>query len=76
MQASAASLQVSIYNMDLKRVFISRGGIDATDAIDTRSSSGRYIRRRNMLENEDHIREGIELALHPFIEMEAWPGNP
>ena len=76
MQASAASLQVSIYNMDLKRVFISRGGIDATEAIDTRSSSGRYIRRRNMLENEDHLREGIELALHPFIEMEAWPGNP
>ena len=76
MQVSAASLQVSIYDMELKRLFISRGGIDATEAIDSRSSSGRYVRRRNMLENEDHINEGIELAFHPFIEMKAWPGNP
>ena len=74
--AKAASLWVSIYNMELKRLFISRGGLDATEAIDSRSSSGRFIRRRNMLENEDHIREGIELAFHPFIEMVAWPGNP
>jgi hypothetical protein len=76
MQASAASLQVSIYNMDLKRVFFSRGGMDATEAIDSRSSSGRFIRRRNILENESHVREGIELAFHPFIVSEAWPGNP
>jgi hypothetical protein len=76
MQASAASLQVSIYDMELKRLFIGRGGIDATEAIDTRSSSGRYIRRRNMLENENNIKEGIGLALHPFIVSEEWPGNP
>lgn len=75
-EASAASLQVSIYNMDLERVFLSRGGLDATDAIDSRSSSGRYIRRRNMLENEDHISEGVSLSLHPFIVMEEWPGTP
>ncbi|RLA58650.1 MAG: hypothetical protein DRR04_10470 [Gammaproteobacteria bacterium] len=75
-QAAVASLQISIYDIDLQRLFTSRGGIDATDAIDTRSSSGRYIRRRNILENEAHLREGIELSFHPFIEMEAWPGNP
>jgi len=75
-QASAASLQISIYDISLQRLFTSRGGIDATEAIDTRSSSGRFIRRRNILENEDHLREGIELAFHPFIVMEAWPGNP
>ena len=76
MQAAAASLQVSIYDMELKRLFISRGGIDATEAIDTRSSSGRYIRRRNMLENENNIKEGIGLAFHPFIASKEWPGNP
>jgi hypothetical protein len=76
MQAAVASLQVSIYNIELQRLFLSRGGLDATDAIDSRSSSGRYIRRRSILENEDHIREGIGLAFHPFIEMAAWPGNP
>ena len=51
-----------------------RGGLDATDAIDTRSA--RYTRRRNMLENENNLMEGIRLAFHPFIEMQDWPGNP
>ncbi len=76
MLAAVASLQVSIYDMELKRVFASRGGLDATDAIDTRSSDGRYVRRRNILENEDYILEGIKLAFHPFIEMKGWPGTP
>lgn len=75
-QASVASLEVHIYDLELKRLFYSRGGLDATDAIDTRSSSGRYVRRRNILENKTYIYEGIGLAFHPFIEMENWPGNP
>lgn len=70
-----ASLWVSIYDLDLQRVFTSIGGLDTTEAIDTRSSSGRYVRRRSMLENESHLREGIELAFHPFIEMEDYPGQ-
>ena len=73
--AAVASLQVSIYNMDLEPVFSSRGGIEATDAIDSRSSSGRYVRRRNILENETYITEGIRLAFHPFIAIEDWPGK-
>jgi hypothetical protein len=72
---AAASLMVSIYNMDLQRLFISRGGLDPTDAIDTRSAGGSWKRRRNMLENEANLREGIELALHPFIEMNNYPGK-
>ncbi len=73
--AAVVSLQVSIYNMDLEPVFSSRGGIEATDAIDSRSSTGRYVRRRNILENETYITEGIRLAFHPFIAMEDWPGK-
>jgi hypothetical protein len=76
MLAAVVSLQVSIYNMQLEPVFSSRGGIDATDAIDSRSSTGRYIRRRNILDNETNIQEGIALAFYPFIPMEDWPGNP
>jgi hypothetical protein len=76
MQAAVASIQISIYNAELKRLFAGRGGMDATEAIDTRSSKGRYIRRRNILENEDNVMEGIRLAFHPFIVMEDWPGNP
>ncbi|MBT3411705.1 MAG: hypothetical protein HN430_13535, partial [Halieaceae bacterium] len=67
---------ISVFDMNLQRVFVSRGGIDATEAIDTRSSTGRFTRRRNMLENEDFIMEGVQLAFHPLIEMERWPGNP
>lgn len=74
--AAVASLQVTIFDRELQRVFVSRGGLDATDAIDTRSSSGAYTRRRTILENGEFIEEGIELALHPFIVMERWPGNP
>jgi hypothetical protein len=76
MQAAVASIQVSIYDMELKRLFSGRGGMDSTEAIDTRSSKGRYIRRRNILENKDNVMEGIQLAFHPFIEMKDWPGNP
>jgi hypothetical protein len=74
--ASVASIQVSIFDMELKRVFLSVGGLDATDAIDARSSSGRFTRRRSMLENESFLDEGISIALHPFIVYEDWPGNP
>ena len=71
---SAVSLQVSIYNIDLEQAFAGLGGIDLTDAIDTRSGNG-WVRRKDVLENENHIDEGIQLALHPFIVMDNWPGN-
>lgn len=74
--ASVASLQVAIFNMDLQRLFFSRGGMSATEAIDTRSSKGDFTRRRNILENGDQVMEGIQLAFHPIIEMKNWPGNP
>ena len=76
MQVSAASIQVPIYDMELKPLFSSRGGMDATEAIDTRSSAGRYVRRRNILENDNYVMEGIQLAFHPFIVYQDWPGNP
>ncbi len=72
--AAAASLQVAIFDSSLERVFFSRGGLDATDAVDTRKE--RFARRRSMLENTSNIEEGVQLAFHPFIDMEAWPGNP
>ena len=74
--AAVASLQISIYDMELKRLFASVGGLDVTDAIDARSSGGRFVRRRNILESDSFVNEGIALALHPFVEMEKWPGNP
>ena len=73
---SAISLQVSVYNMELEQVFAGLGGIDMTDAIDTRSGRG-FVRRKDVLENDDFIDEGIQLAFHPLITMTNWPGiNP
>lgn len=72
--ASAASLMVSVFSMDLERVFLSVGGLDTTDAIDTRSGDGRWVRRRNILENKAFLDEGVSLALHPFVPMAKYPG--
>ncbi len=74
-QASVASLQVTIFDTELQRLFISRGGLDTTDAIDTRSSKARFVRRRSILENRDNVMEGIQLAFHPFIPFKDWPGK-
>jgi hypothetical protein len=74
--AAVASLQISISDMELKRIFASVGGLDGTDAIDSRSSGGRFVRRRNILESDAFVNEGIALALHPVVEMDDWPGNP
>ncbi|NQX89190.1 MAG: hypothetical protein HRT77_11055, partial [Halioglobus sp.] len=76
MLAAVASLQVTIYDMQLEPVFVGRGGLEATEAIDSRSSAGRYIRRRNILENDNQVMEGIQLAFHPFIVFDDWPGKP
>jgi hypothetical protein len=34
------------------------------------------VRRRQILENTANVDEGIALALHPFIEMAKYPGDP
>jgi hypothetical protein len=73
--ASVASLQATLFDMKLERVFVSRGGLDATDAIDARSSGGDWVRRRQILENDSHVDEGIALALHPLVEMKNYPGD-
>ena len=70
---AAVSLQISVYNIDLDQAFAGLGGIDLTDAIDTRSGNG-WVRRKDILENENYIDQGIELALHPLIVMDNWPG--
>ncbi len=71
---TAASIQISIYDIDLQKVFLGRGGIELTEAVDTRSGSS-FVRRRNIMTNEDFIDEGIALALHPVIPMAKWPGT-
>lgn len=72
----AASLVINIYSVELERLFSSRGGIDVLQAIDMKMSSPSFVRRRKLLDNESHVEEGIELAFHPFIPMQKYPGRP
>ena len=72
---AAATMRIAWYNMDLGPIFSGGGGMDVTDAVDTRSGTA-FVRRRDVLENENHIDEGIAIAFHPIIAMKKWPGNP
>ena len=72
--AAAASIRIVVFNRDLVKVFDGLGGLDMTDAVDTRSGLD-FVRRRDILENESFIDEGIAIALHPFVPMENWPGT-
>ncbi len=65
---------VTIYDINLNRVFISRGGIDTLYAVDMKSSNPKFIRKKKLVDSEDHIEEALELAFHPFIIMDGYPG--
>jgi len=71
----AASLLVSIYDINLNPVFASRGGIDTLYAINMKSSNPVFVRRKKLLSNDSYIEEGIEIAFHPFIKMKGYPGK-
>ena len=72
---AATTIRISVFNTDLKLLFSGEGGMALNEAVDVRSGSG-FVRRREILGNEDHVREGIALALHPLVPMAKWPGNP
>ena len=72
---AAATMRIAWFNMDLERIFSGEGGMDVTDAVDTRSGTA-FVRRRDVLENENYTDEGIAIAFHPIIAMKKWPGNP
>lgn len=72
---AAASLMVTIFDVNLNRIFSSRGGIDTLYAVSLKSATPSYVRRKKLLSNDDNIEEGIELAFHPFITMKKYPGD-
>lgn len=69
-----ASLVITIYSNSLEGLFSSRGGLDVLQAIDTKDGA-MYVRRKHILDADDYIQEGIEIAFHPFIKMKNYPGN-
>ncbi len=71
----AASLIVTIYDLNGRPLFASRGGIDTLSAIDMRKPHLGFVRRDKVLKNTSFIEEGVALALHPLIPMDRYPGK-
>lgn len=71
----AVSLMVTIYTVDMERVFTSRGGLDTLDEIDSRRATPSFIRRKKFLNSENFVEEGIKLAFHPFIKLKDYPSE-
>lgn len=70
-----ASLMVTMYSPEGVPLFSSRGGLDTLYAINKRRSDKSFVRRKKILSRDSYIEEGIELAFHPLIKMEDWPGK-
>lgn len=69
----AVSIGIYIFSIDGRRLFLGVGGMSLTEAIDTKGTA-RFKRYRSVLNNKSQIREGIEIAFHPFIPMKKYPG--
>lgn len=73
--AAVASLWVNIFDIEnMQRIYSGVGGIDGMEAINMKLSEPRFSRNKKLFDDKSHIEEGIQLALHPLIEMPYWPG--
>ena len=64
----AVSLYVTVLDMTMAAVFKGAGGIEITETLDLKGSTPRWARSKKVLDNEDFIEEGINLALYPWIK--------
>lgn len=72
----AVSISVTIYHVDAEQLFQSIGGIEVTRQLDpNKGGNGRLVRRDKIFSSKNNIREGVSLALHPFVTMKNYRGN-
>lgn len=72
----AVSISVTIYHVDAEQLFQSIGGIEVTRQLDpNKGGNGRFVRRDKIFSSRNNIREGVSLALHPFVKMKNYRGN-
>ncbi len=71
----ASSVSVTIFRWDKEFVFNSVGGIEMIDNLNMKTGTPKATRHTNLLDDEDMILEGIQLALHPFVPMQNYPGE-
>ena len=64
----AVSINVKVLDLKLQQLFSGAGGIEVTETLDLKGSTPRWMRSKKILDNEDFIEEGINLALDPWIK--------
>ena len=69
----AISIHTVVYSVDGKTLFKSMGGLEVSRELDTKKSSGRYVRREHMLNNAGHLKQGVALSLHPLVPIDHYP---
>lgn len=71
----AASLSITIFDIDLNQIFNSRAGIETLEEIDLKKSTPAFARKKNIMKKSDLIEDAIELGFHPFVPMKKYPGK-
>lgn len=69
----AVSLRTVIYSIDGTALFKSAGGLEVSRQLDSRKSSGRFVRREKLFTRKANIEEGVNLAFYPFIVPKKFP---
>jgi hypothetical protein len=64
----AVSINIKVLDLKLQQLFSGAGGIEVTETLDLKGSTPRWMRSKKILDNEDFIEEGINLALDPWIK--------
>jgi len=64
----AVSINIKVLDLKLQQLFSGAGGIEVTETLDLKGSTPRWMRSKKILDNEDFIEEGINLALEPWIK--------
>lgn len=71
----ASSVSITIFRWDKQFVFNGVGGIEMIDNLNMKTGTPKATRHTNLFDDEKMINEGLQLAMHPFIPMENYPGN-
>ncbi len=71
----ASSISITLFRWDKEFVFNSVGGIEMIDNLNMKTGTPKATRHSNLFDDENMILEGIQLALHPFVKMENYPGK-
>ncbi len=72
---SAVSLNLTIIRADNKLLFNSIGGLEVTDDLYIKLGKPVAKRNRGIFQDVPLVKEGIAIALHPFIQMPDYPGK-